>query len=231
MSEASQAWCDPNEAQPNKYGPTSAQRPSVWPDSLRYMCARNWQPWIIGGTIRGILQQHFQTASIEHPALNQLVWRPATETGILIVNEYDWTPELANKRPAIVIKRNAVRFTRLGLGDKQGSSKFGAVTHHTCLWVGSHTIFCISTQPLAADILACEVQRELTEFSPQMMQPDMLHLDSAAVVELGEAVEVEEYKESYAVPVTFGWAYQQNWQLEREAPVLRQVLLSTILRI
>lgn len=231
MSEATQDWCDPSSFPPDPHGKPSDPRHEVWPHSLRYMCARGWQPWIIGGMIRGLLEQHFQKESIEHPALNKLVWRPTLETGILIVNEYDWTPQLANKRPAIVIKRNAVRFTRVGLGDKQGSSKYGAVTHHTALWVGSHTIFCIGTQPLAADILGCEVKSELTEFAPQMMQPDVLNLTSAAAVEMGEAIELEEYKESYAVPVTFGWAYQQNWQLERQAPVLRQILLSTILRI
>jgi hypothetical protein len=225
-------WCDQAAYPPNPHGtPADAQNYDLWLDRMKYMCARNWQPWIIGGMLKGVLEQHFQCESIENPSLNKLVWRPTVGTGILIVNDYNWTPELANKRPAIVIKRNASRFTRVGLGDKQGSEGFGSVTHHTALWVGSHTVFCIGAIPLAADILGCEVQRELTEFSPAMMQPDVLNLTSAAALELGEAIELEEYQEAYAVPVTFGWAYQQNWRMEREAPVLRRVKMSTILQV
>lgn len=231
MSEASQAYCDPNAYPENPRGPTSQVKPEVWPGNIPYMCSRGWQPWIIGGFIRGVLEQHFQEESIENPALNQLVWRPVLDAGILIVNDYDWTPKLAGKRPALVIKRNAVRFQRIGLGDKQGSEDFGSRTHHACLWIGSHTIFCIGTLPLHADILASEVKHELTEFSPVMMQPDNLNLTSVACTEEGEAIELKEYQEAYAVPVTLGWAYQQTWKLEREAPVLRRILLSTIVHL
>lgn len=229
MSEQSANWCDPNAAPDSRYGSPGQTRPRAWPDLIPYMCARRWEPWLITGFLQQMLQDHFQTLNIEHEALKDCVWKQELDTGIVIAGYYKWFGELAEKRPAVVIKRNAYQLMPLGISTKAGSAFEGGLTYHSTFWVGSHTLFCLASRLLTADILAAEVQRELTEFSPAMVQPNTLGLFRAGVTEVGEAIELEEARQSYAVPVTFGWCIEHAWQLRNEGPPLRRVHVQSIL--
>jgi hypothetical protein len=77
------------------------------------------------------------------------------------------------------------------------------------------------------EILSTEVQRELTQFGPLMIE--YLGLYNWQVTEVGAVSELEESRESYVIPVTVGWAYGEMWKLSREALKLRKVPLSVLL--
>lgn len=225
----SAAWCDPNEtpADPNK-APGQA-RQQAFPDLTRYMCERNWQPHMISGLLADILRHHFRPGSIEHPALVDAQWLSDATTGVVVTTLYNWTEKVAGKRPQVLIVRNSYRNINPTLRSGAGVQSFKGVTRHATFWVGSHTLFAINSRRLAADILAAEVQREIGQFADVLTKPSTLGLAAAAVTEVGAQVELEEAKTAYAVPVTFGWAFQERWQVQQIEPILRRVTVSTMM--
>ena len=88
-------------------------------------------------------------------------------------------------------------------------------------------MFCIHGTGASVDILATEVQRELTGFSSIVRT--FLGLEKFQVTEVGPISEVEEAREHYVVPVTVGWAYQENQTVRAESLPLRRFPLSVLL--
>lgn len=182
---------------------------------------------MLTGLFRDLLTRHFAVPlNIEEPDLRHYVWREDERTGILIESVHRWRGELVEKRPAILVKRNSYQNLRLGIGDSLGADEQGFESFAT-FWVGSHTLFCLHGSGASADILATEVQRELTQFGPILRRH--LGLYWLAVAEVGEASEIEEARESFGVPITVGWAYQETWKVELESMKLRKIPLSILL--
>jgi hypothetical protein len=182
---------------------------------------------MITGLLRDLLIRHFaDPLNIEEGDLRQLVWREGERTGILIESLWRWRGDLVEKRPAIIIKGNARQNLRLLWGDKAGTTEQGDALHQT-FWVGSHTLFCIHGSGASVDILATEVQREITQFHPAIVE--YLGLYNWQVTEVGVIQEVEEARESFVIPVTVGWAYGEMWKLRGESLKLRKIPLSVLL--
>lgn len=185
------------------------------------LCHLGWRPLLLTGLFRELMVQHFATAKhIEEPDLRKLLWQEDPPTGILIESIHRWRGDLVEKRPAIIIKRNAYKNVRIVIADFVGTDEEGFDNYST-LWVGSHTLFCIHGRGAAAEILGTEVQRELTQFGPMILK--MLGLYKFQVTSVGSISELEEAKENFAVPVTVGWAYAENWRLEPESLRLSRV--------
>lgn len=196
---------------------------------LSSVCSLLARPVVITGLFREVLARHFQEGRIETPDLADLVWRRDQTTGIVIENIHRWRPQTTNQRPAVVIKRNAYRNQRRGIGDKhQGNpTDREGNPHFSTYWVGSHTLFCLGGSGAQVELLATEVQRELTEFGPLLQKT--LNLFRFAVLEVGPVNELEEATETFVVPVTAGYAFEENWKLLEQAPKLSRVALSTLL--
>lgn len=193
------------------------------------MCSLLARPIVMTGMFRDFLVRKFQENNIEEPALRHLVWRKEQTTGILIESIHRWLPTLTEKRPAVIIKRNAYSNRRMGIGDRnQGNpaDKQGN-PHYSTFWVGSHTLFCIGGTGAQAELLGTEVQRELTEYGLELLRDMGLH--RFQVTEVGEIHEIEESTESFVVPVTVGYAFEEKWVTIQQAPRLRNVSLSIIL--
>lgn len=187
-----------------------------------------WRPIMILGLLIDVLRRHFaDVGSIEDGDLRSLVWQPGVRTGILIESIYKRRDELAEKRPAVIVKPNARTNLKLGIGNVLGPDEQGHQVYQT-FWVGSHTLFCIHGSGASADILATEVQRELTQFAPVLGK--YLNLFEFQVTEVGAIAEVEEARESFVIPVTVGWAYGEMWKLEYESLKLMKVPLTTLLQ-
>lgn len=182
---------------------------------------------MITGLFRDILTRHFATPlNMEEPDLRHLVWQDGVRTGILIESIHRWRGELVEKRPAIIVKPNGRQNTRLLIGDKTGPTEQGFMQYQT-FWVGSHTLFCIHGSGASVEILATEVQRELTQFSPVVVQ--YLNLYKMQVTEVGGIAELEESKESFVIPITVGWVYSEQWQVSDESLKLRKIPLAVLL--
>lgn len=187
---------------------------------------------LMTGMFRDRLARHFSEASrIEHPQLREAIWKNADDTGILVETHYRWKPQASGRRPAVIIKRNACKNLRLSIGNvRQAPSQdeYGH-EHFVTAWTGSHTLFCISKDGAQAELLASEVQREMTQFAPVIAKT--LALLRLEVIEVGPASLIEEDEQSFGVPVTVGYAYEERWVLRQEAPVLTKIdiTMSTLL--
>ena len=220
-------WCQTTPPTPKEACET--QSPYFEPDSL---CENGWQPLLLTGLFRDMLIRHFSDPKeLRSEDLRQFIWKPGADSGILIESAYRWRGDLVEKRPAILVKRNAYRQRRLGIRDEMigagtDSALFknerGAHTIHTVNWMGSHTIFCIHGTGASCEILASEVVDELTVFTPAIRQ--QLLLEDFQVTEVGEISELEEATENYVIPITVGWVYNKTWQLKLESLPLRKVV-------
>lgn len=182
---------------------------------------------MITGLLRDMLVRHFaEPFSVEEPDLRHLVWREDERTGILIESIHRWRGTLVEKRPAVIIKPNGRQNVRWGIQDSAGSDGQGNRLYQT-FWAGSHTLFCIHGSGASADILATEVQRELSQFHPIIV--NYLGLYQWQVTEVGGVAELEEAKESFVIPVTVGWNYSEQWSISLEALKLRKVPLDVLL--
>lgn len=218
-------WCIPDPSLvPPVPGQTAQER------GLNYssLCSLGWHRLTITGLCRSLLIQHFSTPlNIESPDLRSFVWTPDQRTGILIEVIHKWVDGLTEKRPAIIIKPNSRRNLRLGIGNRHAGIDSRGMQSYSTFWVGSTTLFCLHGTGAGADILATEVEEELTGFGPELIRD--LGLMSFSVTEVGAIAEIEESKTGYVVPVTVGWAYERSWTINQETPKLKKIQLSTLL--
>lgn len=197
---------------------------------LDSICSLLNRPIVLTGVLRDMLTRHFLDANtIEESDLKHLIWRGDDQTGILIESIHRWRPEVTELRPAVIIKRNACQNQRIGIGDRdQGPPADGfGHPHYSTYWTGSHTLFCIGGTGAQAELLGTEVQRELTQFGPLLSRALGLH--RFQVMQIGPVAEIEEAQESFTVPVTVGYTYEERWTIKQEAPLLSNISLSKIL--
>lgn len=222
-SSGSSSWCEP-QFPPTQLPSGRSKLAPITPSSL---CSYGWRPILIGGLIRDLLIRHFSTPlNIEEGDLRQLVWQEGVRTGILIESITRWKGDLVEKRPAVIIKENARQNQRMAIGDLAGTDGQGNHLYQT-FWIGSHTLFCIHGSGASVGILATEVQRELTQFFPTIIE--YLGLYNWQVTEVGAIQEVEEARESFVIPVTVGWCYSEKWKLSKESLKQRKIALSVLL--
>jgi hypothetical protein len=120
----------------------------------------------------------------------------------------------------MIKKRNGWKNLRMGIDNRMmGVVPSDGHDYYTNFWTGSHTLFCLSSEGAAAEILAAEVFRELNHFAGKVRPRVGLH--RLEVIEVGEAYLLEESTENFAVPVTVGYAWQDSWLVEElDAAVL-----------
>jgi hypothetical protein len=172
-----------------------------------------WRPILLTGLLRDLVTRHFASSDlIEEPDLQDLLWKPGADTDILVESVHRWRGQLVEKRPAVIIKRQGYRSHRQTINDFHASDREGH-SHYGILWVGSHTLFCIHGEGAATEILATEVQRELTQMAPGIR--NSLGLHKFQVTQVGAIGQLEEASENFVVPITVGWAYEETWQLTR----------------
>jgi len=138
---------------------------------------------------------------------------------------------MTEQRPAVIIKRNSYSNQRRGIGDRHQLNPVDrrGDAHFATYWLGSHTLFCIGGSGAQAELLASEVQRDLTECGRPIQES--LGLMRFQVTEVGEISELEESTENFVVPVTVGYSYEQRWVQEIQAPWFGGVSLSMILEM
>ncbi len=196
--------------------------------SVSSLCEMGWQPLLLTGFLRDDLIRHFTTPSeIEATDLRKYLWREDERTGILIESVFRWRGDVVEKRPAILIKRNAYQCEPIVLDDLTGEDeKSYQYEEYANLFIGSHTLFCIHGTGASVDILATECVRYLNGFAPIIRR--YLSLAKFQVTEVGAISEVEEAREHYTVAITVGWAYTEEWRVQRESLPLRRISFQTL---
>ena len=235
MSNNPSNWCPPQPNNPYDY---SANPPVINPNqppenlfrqpqdinvNISSICNTPFKPLAITGLLRDMLIRYFSRPE-NNPDydIRKIVWRNSNEKDILIESVHRWNAELVGKRPAIFIKRNSYKSNKLTISNRMNITPDGHVAY-TIMWIGSHTLFCINSTGASTEILATAVQTYLTEYGPLIV--DYLNLFNFDVVEVGPVSEIEEFKESYVIPITVAWSYDQNWLLELESLKLRRIIM------
>lgn len=185
------------------------------------------RPTLITGMIREWLTIHFASrGTIEHVDLKDHLWTAQDCSAIAIESITQYKPNQANKNPAILIRRETTNFTRLGINNEMmgGMNTTADYQEYAMAAVGSHTLFCKSSEPRHAETLAAEVYRELLHFGVKVRE--CLDLYRFAVASIGSLFEIEEERKHYAVPVVVAYAYEETWQIRPHAPRLKNITIS-----
>lgn len=203
--------------------------PEVLTGLLSNWCAIAPRPHLMTGFLREWFAYHFSDPhNIEHADLRYALWSAMPNTKILVESITKWDPASVQRRPAIIIKRNAWQVQRVGIDDRlQGAVSLNGTRNYVTYVTGSHTLFCLAGKGAEAEILAAEVFHDMMKYGPVIRQE--LDLMRFAAVGVGEQFELEEARENYAVPVTVTYAAEERWSIVQQAPVLKRVVLSTFL--
>ena len=201
-------------------------------DTVSALCSYGMRPHVMTGLLRQLLMAHFSDpANIEEPHVRRQLetlgaWKPSdnglNQGGILIESITRWQPATADKRPAVLIKRNAWSWQRIAVGDQAGVNVYEGSYSYAGLWSGSHTLFCLTPGGAETEFLATEVVKFLHQFAPWIREQMSLH--RFGVSEVGGAGEVQEVLQGYAVPVTVSYVAEEAWQLQPYVPRLKRIV-------
>jgi hypothetical protein len=200
------------------------------------LCSYGMRPHVMTGFLRQLLIGHFSDPqNIEEPRIRRQVetigaWRPeSTDTGsslnpsgILIESITRWAPNNADKRPAILIRRNSWRWSSRVIGDKLSENVYTGETEYSGFWEGSHTLFCLAPNGAEAEFLSTEVVKFLTLFSPLIRQ--QMDFFRFMIGEIGGVGEVQEVMQGYAVPITVTYVAHESWSIQPYVPRLKRIV-------
>jgi hypothetical protein len=214
----------------NDFPPGSAPENRI--PAVSSLCSYGMRPHVMTGFLRQLLIGHFSDPNnIEEPRIRKHVqelgsWQPSdaelNNNGIVIESITRWSPNTADKRPAVLIKRNGWKWTRQGIGDLAGENMYTGETSYSGLWEGSHTLFCLSQNGAETEFLATEVVKFLILFSPMIRAQMDLH--KFYVASVGGVGEVQEVTQGYAVPITVAYIAEETWSIQPYAPRLKRIV-------
>ncbi len=204
---------------------TRAPLPSV-------LCSLGPRPHIVTGYLRQWFIDHFSVRNrIENPQLFTKLWSAVpTDTEIEIESVTRWKPQTTEFRPAVIVARNDWKVLRFGINDMMMGDKWvlnPGIDYFAVAAEGSHTLFCVSSDPLEAELIGTEVYRETLEFGHRA-RADMA-LQRFQTLGLGKVFEIEEARQNYAVPVTVAYAAMEYWRVVPYTPFLKRIVLSEFL--
>ena len=196
------------------------------------LCSYGMRPHVMTGLLRQLLVDHFaDVQNIEDPKVRRQIetlgaWQPVenglNQSSILIESITRWNPNNADKRPAVLIKRNDWRWMRQTIGDKAGENPYTGSTSYMGFWEGSHTLYCLAQNGAETEFLTTEVVRFLVTFSPLIR--DQMDLMRFLVSSVGGIGEVQEVIQGYAVPVTVSYVAEESWELQPYVPRLKRIV-------
>ena len=189
----------------------------------RTFCRLRFSPILATGVLLGLIREHFgNPLAIVDPMLQRYVWRTGDQTDIMIESCTNDALTRLQMRPAILVRRNAVRPKREGLDDQLKSlggeqGRDFVVTLH-----GSHTVFCLAGKPGQAEVLANETAMYLLQSAPEI-RGSLCFKGDFKLDEIGELGTAEGLGGQYVVPVTFSYITDFAWSIAPDAPVLRHI--------
>jgi hypothetical protein len=188
------------------------------------MCSPGMRPLALTQLFRLWLTHHFEAVGRlenDDPSgpIARMVWQPNPATGIAIVPNWAWQPDLTERRPAVVIVRNDLERARLGINDKmQGMVGGTGDDRYENMWTGSHTLNCIGGDGAEAELLAAEVGREINQFAPVVrVALDLLRI---TVKTLGQVAQLPDSRVNWVVPIAVTYAYTERWVVRQQSPPL-----------
>jgi len=192
----------------------------TWDDESA-LCAEELMPRVITGALLQTIRKYFCDAdNIRSELLQSYVWNSDKRlTKIDIVTPELWDKTRVEKRPAVLVKRAAVRSRNLAIDDSAGESEHG--THYVVQIAGSHVVTAVARTAGCADELAQSIWFDLIRWAPAFRSDLGLRIFRAP--ELGPVQRVnDESWEHYVSGLTATWVYEGEWVLKvEELPIKR----------
>lgn len=196
------------------------------------LCSYGMRPHVMTGLLRQLLLDHFaDPENIEDGKVRRHLetlgaWQPIenglNQPGISVESITRWNPNNADKRPAVLIKRNSWSWLRKNIGDRLEENLYTGGVSYLGFWQGSHTLYCLAQNGAETEFLTTEVVKFLVRFSPLIV--DQMNLMKFLVSEVGGIGEVQEVIQGYAVPVTVSYVAEESWELQPYVPRLKRVV-------
>jgi hypothetical protein len=195
----------------------------------RTFCRLRFSPMLATGVLLSLLREHFGNAqSIVDPMLQQYVWRNDGGTDIMIETSTQEVLTNIQQRPAILVRRNAIRSQRMSIGDKVFALGPQMGQSYIVAMHGSHTVFNIAAKAGHAEALANETAMFLLQFSPQI-RGSLCFTGDFRLEEIGQIGRLEGSGGQYVVPVTFSYIAEIPWTLNANLPPIRHVHIKMLL--
>jgi len=201
-------------------------------EKVSALCSYGMRPHVMTGFLRQLLIGHFSDPqNIQEPRIRRHIeeigtWQPSqnglNSGGILIESITRWVPNMADKRPAVLIKRGDWQWVSRVIGDRSVENLYTGETEYTGFWEGSHTLFCLAANGAEAEFLSTEVVKFLILFSPTIRE--QLDLFKFMPSRVGGVGEVQEVIQGYAVPITVTYMAEEAWSLQPYVPRLKRVV-------
>lgn len=163
------------------------------------------------------MRYHFADPTrIATPNLVERVWTDEPSTPLIIASLAEYNPEQASGRPALLVQMNrqtpdpqrrSIDHRPMG-----GCGTGEAALVHTRFWYGQHTIHCVAGAEGEALLLATEIADEI-DFFAHIVRPGWC-LHRLELTGIGERRKLEEYKETWSVPVGLHYGYARSAILE-----------------
>jgi hypothetical protein len=181
------------------------------------------------GVFLSMLREHFgNPESIVDPMLQPYVWRNDMGTAIMIETLTKEAISNIGQRPAILVRRNAIRTQRMSIGDKVFPLSPQMGQQFTVGLQGSHTVFNISTKAGHAESLANETAMLLLQFSPAI-RGCLCFTGDFQLEEIGQVGRLDGGGGQYVVPVTFSYITEIPWTLNENLPPIRHIHIKMLL--
>ena len=192
-------------------------------------CRLRFAPILATGVILGLLREHYgNPTAIVDPMLLSYVWRSDNTTAMMIETCTNDALTMIQMRPAILVRRNAIRPKREGLDDEIKSLSGQQGNDYVVTLHGSHTVFCITNKPGHTETLANETAMYLLQASPQI-RGSLCFKGDFRLEEIGELGVIEGMGGQYVVPVTFSYLTDFAWSIAPDVPPLRHIDVKILL--
>lgn len=168
----------------------------------------DWPPLKMTKAMLNWMRYHFgETSRIAHPDLKDRVWVDNESTPILIQSLAEYSPNVANLRPAILVDRLEQKPYARTLDTRRiGGCGYGtAEKQYQQHWIGQHVLYCVGGREGEAELLAGEVFKEIFGFCKVLRVP--LCLEKFDVLPVPKRTKIEEFKETWSTPVGIEYGY------------------------
>lgn len=145
------------------------------------------------------------------------------QTSVLIVTPFAWRPEVADQRPAIVVRRLEWRPQRLGVSDGQIRHKEGKkYTEFVMAYSGSHSIVCNSRESGEVEMLVEEVMNCFIWLGPLIRRALRLATLSAPIIEKVMMHTIN--RDYFACPVVLKYEWTEGWIYDKGIESLEEIV-------
>lgn len=198
------------------YADTTVASPGI-----SHQCIRPLNAVAVVGFVRELLTRHFGRAeNLLYDELKQYKWDSTESTPIVIEYAYNWIPDKLGRRPAIFIVRGDIKRQKFAIGNRLLTANPNVI-NGIQMWIGSLGVNCLAPNPIIAELLADEVARFLSHFSPIIIS--CTKLSTFEVQGISQVQVAEEFKPNFFVSIPVSFSYQDEWQLVADEESLNDI--------